>query len=294
MSFKSGYVGLIGRPNTGKTTLVNRLAGQKVGIVTPKPQTTRTRVMAVVTNDKAQIIFLDSPGIAEITRKVALDENVRECALEVAKSADIIVGMFDAKRSWGQEDELVLGALNKTRAQKLIVLNKIDLTSDKQVVLRDQEIRQKVGDAEIIPISALNGAGTDHLLARLLELLPVGPLYYPQDTLTDQSERFIASEVIREKIMLLLEDEAPYGCAVMVNAFKETAKLVRIEADIIVERDSLKGMVIGKKGAMIKEIGSQARRELEKELDSKVHLELFVKVHKNWRKDPKALKELGY
>ena len=178
--------------------------------------------------------------------------------------------------------------------KKLVVINKVDVASDAELNSRRSEIEKKLAAAEIFVISALNGDGTDKLVDRLVELLPEGPLYYPQDTLTDQSERFIASEIIREKIMLLLEEEAPYGCAVMVNSFKETSKVVRIEADIIVERDSLKGMVIGKKGAMIKEIGTQARKELEKELEVKVHLELFVKVHKNWRKDPKALKELGY
>lgn len=299
MKFKSGFVSIIGRPNAGKSTLMNRLLGEKLSIVTRKAQTTRNIIKGVLTDDKSQIVFIDTPGIHESEK--LLNKYMIKIALEALKEVDVIVYMADAlKGKITDDDKIILNALRDSKIPVILVLNKIDEIKEKEKILPLIETFKKEKDfLEIFPLSATRGDNVDELLFKVKSLLPEGPKYFPEDQFTDMPERFIVSEIIREKAFLLVHEEIPYSVAVEVESFKDkkTKKgepLVEIHAAIHVEADSQKGIIIGKSGAVIKKIGAEARKDIEKLLGAKVYLEIFVKVTKNWTKKGRLLKELGY
>jgi len=292
--FKSGFVSIIGAPNVGKSTLLNRLVGEKIAIISPKPQTTRNRILAVKTTAEYQVVFLDTPGIHQA--KGELNLAMVRTAMATLSTVDLILFLLEAQSPESKSNHSVLEALQSVETQSLLVLNKIDLVPKKSlsvVIDKFKPLHQFKGSA---CISALHGLGIDDLLNKIVSLLPTGPAYYPKDTLTDLPERFFCAEIIREKILNLTSEEIPYAVAVTVGSFKEDAQrdLIRIQADIHVERPSQKGIIIGKGGSMLKEIGKQARLEMEQFLGAKVFLELWVRIQKKWRKDPRALKEFGY
>jgi GTP-binding protein Era len=292
--FKSGFVSIIGAPNVGKSTLLNRLIGEKIAIISPKPQTTRNRILAVKTTPEYQMVFLDTPGIHQAKGKLNLA--MVRTALATLSTVDLILFLLDAQSPANQSNQTVLEALKSVDTQSLLVINKIDLVPERSlspVIDKLERLHQFKGS---VCISALHGLGIDDLLAKIVSLLPAGPAYYPEDTLTDLPERFFCAEIIREKVLNLTSEEIPYAVAVTVNSFKEDEKnnLIRIQADIHVERPSQKGIIIGKGGSMLREIGKQARLDMEKLLGARVFLELWVRIQKKWRKDPRALKEFGY
>jgi GTP-binding protein Era len=292
--FKSGFVSIIGAPNVGKSTLLNQLIGEKLAIISPKPQTTRNRILAVKTNPGFQMIFLDTPGIHQARGDLNLA--MVRTALATLATVDLILFLVEAHSPGNQNNKRVLEALQSVETQTLLVVNKIDLVSEEslsRIVERFQSLHQFKGSAHI---SALYGTGIDDLIAQIVPLLPMGPAYYPEDTLTDLPERFFCAEIIREKIMNLTSEEIPYAVAVTIGSFKEDEQknLIRIQADIHVERSSQKGIIIGKGGSMLREIGIQARLDMEKLLGTRVFLELWVRIQKKWRKNPRALKEFGY
>jgi len=292
--FKSGFVSIIGAPNVGKSTLLNRLIGEKIAIISPKPQTTRNRILAVKTTPEYQMVFLDTPGIHQAKGKLNLA--MVRTALASLSTVDLILFLLDAQSPDNQSNQPVLEALQSVDTQSLLVMNKIDLVPEKSlspVIDKLERLHQFKGS---VCISALHGQGIDDLLAKIVSLLPTGPAYYPEDTLTDLPERFFCAELIREKILNLTSEEIPYAVAVTVNSFKEDEQknLIRIQADIHVERPSQKGIIIGKGGSMLREIGKQARLDMEKLLGARVFLELWVRIQKKWRNDPRALKEFGY
>jgi GTP-binding protein Era len=292
--FKSGFVSIIGAPNVGKSTLLNRLIGEKIAIISPKPQTTRNRILAVKTTAEYQIVFLDTPGIHQAKGKLNLA--MVRTALATLSTVDLILCMIDAQSPANQSNQSVFEALQNVDTQSLLVMNKIDLVPEKSLLPVIDELERSHQFKGSVCISALHGLGVDDLLAKIVSLLPTGPPYYPEDTLTDLPERFFCAEIIREKILNLTSEEIPYAVAVTVNSFKEDEQknLIRIQADIHVERSSQKGIIIGKGGAMLREIGKQARLDMEKLLGARVFLELWVRIQKKWRKDPRALKEFGY
>ncbi len=292
--FKSGFVSIIGPPNVGKSTLLNRLIGEKIAIISPKPQTTRNRILAVKTSPEYQMVFLDTPGIHQAKGKLNLA--MVRTALATLSTVDLILFLLDAQSPDNQSNQTVLEALKSVDTQSLLVMNKIDLVPERSlspVIDKFERLHQFKGS---VCISALHGLGIDDLVAKIVSLLPTGPAYYPEDTLTDLPERFFCAEIIREKILNLTSEEIPYAVAVTVNSFKEDEQknLIRIQADIHVERPSQKGIIIGKGGSMLREIGKQARLDMEKLLGARVFLELWVRIQKKWRKDPRALKEFGY
>jgi len=292
--FKSGFVSIIGAPNVGKSTLLNHVVGQKVAIVSPKPQTTRNRILAIKTTAEYQIILLDTPGIHQARGDFNLA--MVRTALATLDTVDLILFLVEAPDSHNLNNNSVFEALLTARTDVLLVVNKIDLVRSDALdeVITALETRHQFKGS--VKISALYGLGVDDLVARVVSLLPVGPAYYPPDTLTDLSERFICGELIREKILHLTSEEIPYATAVSVSSFKEDPEknLVHIQADIHVERSSQKAILIGKGGAMLRQIGQQARLEMEELLGARVFLELWVRVQKRWRKDPRALREFGY
>ncbi len=295
MAFKSGFIAICGRPNTGKTTLLNRVLGHKVGIVSAKPQTTRHRILGVHTDEQAQMVFLDTPGLNCRPTELSLDQRIQANALEALKEADLALLLFDATREWGEEDALVTKQSKESGVKRIAVLNKVDRLADKAEQERTlQEIGNNSGVATLLPVSAKSGEGLSQLLATIRKHLPDGPLYYPNETLTDQTERFLAAEIIREKIFKFTGQEVPYACAVIVEAYKESTQQLLVQAVIVVDRQALKKILIGKRGATIKRIGMAAREELEANHGKKVHVELFVKVHKNWRQELKTVKAFGY
>jgi len=292
--FKSGFVSIIGPPNVGKSTLLNRLIGEKIAIISPKPQTTRNRILAVKTTPEYQMVFLDTPGIHQAKGKLNLA--MVRTALATLSTVDLILFLLDAQSPANQSNQTVLEALKSVDTQSLLVMNKIDLVPERSlspVIDKFERLHQFKGS---VCISALHGLGIDDLVAKIVSLLPTGPAYYPEDTLTDLPERFFCAEIIREKILNLTSEEIPYAVAVTINSFKEDEQknLIRIQADIHVERPSQKGIIIGKGGSMLREIGKQARLDMEKLLGARVFLELWVRIQKKWRKDPRALKEFGY
>jgi GTP-binding protein Era len=290
---RSGFVAIVGRPNAGKSTLLNQLLGEKIAIVTAKPQTTRNRITGIRTTPDSQIIFLDTPGIHQA--RSLINRRMVETAFKSLREADAVLWLADAREGILREDETIARALEESRAEVLIVLNKIDLVAKEKLLPLMESCSVLLPDREIIPISALKGENVSLLLDRLEQKLPEGPRYYPEGEITDQTERFIASELIREKIFALTREEIPYATAVTIEEFKEKEEknLVVIKATIITDREAHKPILIGKKGAMLKEIGKQAREDLEAFLGCKVYLELFVKVDKGWSQDPNALTELG-
>lgn len=285
MGFKSGFVPIVGRPNVGKSTLLNRLVGEKLAIVTPKPQTTRNRILGILTTAGFQAVFVDTPGL--IQPKYPLQEYMAKATWTTAREGDLILWLVDVRDEPKKLKDLGISII--------LVMNKVDLLKDKSVLLPliDEYRKQRVF-RELIPISALTGDGVDELLRLIENHLPLGPPLYPPDRLTESSERFIASEIIREKIFLLLKQEVPYGTAVRVEEYKEKEETLYIEATIFVERRSQKGILIGKGGGMLKRIGQLSRQELEEALGKRVFLQLWVKLREGWRKRKKDLRYLGY
>jgi GTP-binding protein Era len=291
----SGYVAVIGRPNVGKSTLMNRILGEKIAIVSPKPQTTRLRQLGIYTTNEVQIIFVDTPGIHQPRHK--LGEFMVEVALEALRDADVIVFVVEAGEAPVDEDKRVAGLIKEagTRTPVILALNKIDQAAADRLMPNVEAYRALVPDADWTTISAKKGDGVDDLVKRITSRLPSGPQFYPEDQLSDTAMRDIAAEVIREKILCNTEQEIPHAAAVEVIEYKERSEtLTYIGANIYVERDSQKGIIVGKGGAMLKKISTEARIELEKMTDTKVFLELWVKVLKNWRRDESMLRRFGY
>jgi GTP-binding protein Era len=294
--FKSGFVALVGRPNVGKSTLMNAFLQQKVAIVTPRPQTTRTRQLGIITEPDYQMIFVDTPGLIREPRH-KLDEFMVQAAQETLSDADVVLWMVDSSAAPGPEDEAIAAELQRLgeRSTVMLAMNKIDLLKADEVMDRSEAYRALLPDAPWIMFSALKQAGLPELLAMLVEALPQGPMYYPPEQVTDVFLRDIAAEMIREQIMLQLREEVPYGTAVQILEFKERSEEpTYISANIFVERDSHKGIIIGKGGRQLRDIGTAARKEIEVMLESPVFLELWVKVEPGWRRDENALKRLGY
>ena len=290
---KSGFVALIGRPNVGKSTLMNHLIGQKIAITSARPQTTRNRIQTVYTDDRGQIIFLDTPGIHRAKHK--LDEYMVGAAERTIKDSDVVLWLVEPTTYIGAGEQHILEILKQVKAPVILVINKID-TVDKKDILKYIGAYERIFPfSEIIPVSALKSDNLDTVLEVIMKYLPCGPMYYDEDTVTDQPMRQIAAEIIREKALRCLQDEIPHGIAVTVEKMKERPDgLFDIEAEIICEKESHKGIVIGKGGAMLKKIGSNARYELERMLDSKVNLKLWVKVKKDWRDSDFMIKNFGY
>ena len=291
--FRSGFVAIIGRPNVGKSTLMNQLLGEKVAIVTPKAQTTRNQIRGIRTAPGSQVIFLDTPGIHRA--RSLINQRMVEVAKSTLRVVDLTLWLVDATKGLVGEDEDIARLLEESGKAALVLLNKIDLVSKSKLLPLMDRISSLFPGREIVPISALKGENLPLLVDLIVKSLPEGPRYYPEDEVTDQTERFIAAEMIREKIFLLMREEIPYGVAVVIEEFSEKPEkdLVVIKAAIHSERESHKPILIGKKGAMLKEIGTQARKELEGLLGCKVYTELFVKVDRGWTQDPNALKEFG-
>ena len=290
---RSGFVAIVGRPNVGKSTLLNQLLGQKIAIVSPRPQTTRNRITGIRTTAGSQVVFLDTPGIHRAHSLI--NRRMVGVAMKSLQEVDGVLWLIDARDGIRREDEDVAAALRDSRATTLILLNKMDLISKGRLLPLMEQCSSLLPEREIIPISALKGDNIPLVLDRIEKLLPEGPRYYPEGEVTDQTERFLAAEIIREKIFLRTREEIPYGTAVSIDEFmeKEDKNLIVIKATIHVDRESHKPILIGKKGAMLKEIGTQAREELEALLGCKIFLELFIRVDRGWTQDPNALTELG-
>ncbi|AFM42863.1 GTP-binding protein Era [Desulfosporosinus acidiphilus SJ4] len=290
--FRSGFVSVIGRPNAGKSTLLNHLLGQKVLIMSDKPQTTRNRIQCILTEKRGQIVFLDTPGIHKPKHK--LGEYMVGAAKESMREVDAIIYMVDLSSDYGSGEEYIIEMLKHTKTPVVLVLNKVDLLGKEQLVHKIQQFSALAEFKAIVPISAKTGENTDELLNVIFNLMPKGPMYYPEDEVTDQPERFIMAELIREKVLQLTRDEIPHSIAVVIEEVQEKKSLVKIRALIIVERESQKGIVIGAKGTQLKAIGSLARQDIEALLGSPVFLELWVKVKKDWRNRADSLRNYGY
>ena len=292
--FKSGFIAIAGRPNVGKSTLLNRVLGEKLAITSSKPQTTRNRITGILNSDDAQMVFLDTPGIHRAD--TPLNRYMVKAATSTFSEVDLILLLIEADRGHNSDDDLILENLRQVGVPVYLVINKIDRVDKLKLLPLIDRFRNLFDFREIVPVSAVTGDGVDRLLELIHEALPEGPKYFPDDAFTENSERFIAAEIVREKILILTHKEIPYATAVTVDAFKEDEEknLIRISATITVEKDSQKGILIGKGGKMLKEIGTQARIEMEKFFAAKIFLELFVRVRKDWTKDAKWLKEFGY
>lgn len=290
---RSGFAGIIGRPNVGKSTLLNALVGRKVAIMSDKPQTTRNKILGVYSDDKAQIIFLDTPGIHK--PKHRLGEYMVQVVQQTLKEVDVIVYVVDASVEPGGGEEYILDFLKEVNTPVILVLNKIDLISSQQLVRVEEFFRARFEPVAVLAVSALKGINVGELPPLIIQHLPPGPQYYPPGQVTDQPESLIIAELIREKILLLTEEEVPHSVAVVAEEIAPRPKgVVYVAATIYVERDSQKGILIGKGGRMLKEIGTLARREIEGLLGSQIYLDLRVKVKKDWRWQEAALKQLGY
>ncbi len=290
--FKSGFVTLIGRPNVGKSTLMNTLVGQKVAIMSKKPQTTRNRIQAILNLDDGQIVFVDTPGIHKAKNKLGqYMDNVAEHSMN---DVDIICWLVEPTTYIGQGEEHILKQLGKVKVPVILVINKIDSVGEEEVAAAINTYKDRYDFAEIVPVSARTGKNTDELIRVLLQYLPYGPRYYDEDTVTDQPERQMVAELIREKALHCLEQEIPHGIAVSIDRMEKKNKIMQIDATIICEKESHKGIIIGKNGAMLKKIGSTARYEIEKLLGLQVNLQLWVKVKKNWRDSDYLVKNFGY
>lgn len=293
-SYKSGFVTLIGRPNVGKSTLMNHLIGQKIAITSNKPQTTRNRIQTVYTSGEGQIIFLDTPGIHKAKNK--LGEYMVSAAERTLREVDIVLWLVEPSTFIGAGERHIAEQLRKVRTPVFLVINKIDTVNKAEILKYIDAYKDIVDFAEIIPVSALRGENTEELLETMFRYLPQGPQYYAEDTITDQPERQIVAELIREKALRNLKEEIPHGIAVAVERMQERPKgnIIDIDATIICEKDSHKGIIIGKRGAMLKKIGSHARRDMENLLDCQVNLKLWVKVKKDWRDSDFLIKNFGY
>jgi GTP-binding protein Era len=291
--FRGGFVALVGRPNVGKSTLLNRLVGQKVSITSRRPQTTRHRILGIKTEDRYQIVFVDTPGL-HATQPRAMNRYLNRAAADSLADVDLVVLLTDATR-WQEDDEWVLQKLQNLDCPVIAAVNKVDRIADKETLLPFmQMLAGKREFVEIIPLSARTGDSVAALEAAVLRYLPVSPRLYDEDQVTDRSQRFLAAELVREKLFRRLGEEIPYGLTVEIESFKEENKLLRIHALIWVEKASQKPIVIGNKGQLLKEVGRDARRDMEEAFERKVFLQLWVKVKEGWADDERALKSLGY
>lgn len=288
---KAGFVNIVGKPNAGKSTLLNQLMGEKLAIVTQKAQTTRHRIFGIYNEEDLQIVFSDTPGVLE--PKYELQEKMMDFVKDSLQDADVFLFITDIKDQ-DKPSEYLIEKLNKIPVPVLLLLNKVDETTQEKMEEAVAFWHEQIPKAEILPISALKAYNTDYILPKLKELLPENPPYYGKDQLTDKPERFFVNEAIREKILLNYEKEIPYSVEVVTEQFVEKETAIVIDAVIFVERDSQKGIIIGHKGAMIKKVGTEARIDLEKFFGKKIHLSLFVKVKKDWRKNERDLKGFGY
>lgn len=291
---KSGFVTIIGRPNVGKSTLMNKLIGQKIAITSSKAQTTRNRIQTVYTDDKGQIIFLDTPGINRAKNK--LGEYMLNVAESTLNEVDLVLWLVEPSTFIGAGERYIIEQLGKVKTPIILIVNKIDTVDEGEVFKAINTYKDVCKFAEIIPVSALKGKNTDDVISTIMSYLPEGPMYYDEDTITDQPERQIVAELIREKALRLLDKEIPHGIAVVIDSMKDRPKgnIVDIDATIICERDTHKGIIIGKQGAMLKKIGTNARIDIERLLDTKVNLKLWVKVKKDWRDSDILIKNYGY
>jgi len=297
MSFKSGFITITGRPNVGKSTLLNNLSGEKIAIVTDKPQTTRNAIRAIVTKENSQMVFIDTPGIHK--PKDALGKYMVGSVWESLDAVDIILFVVEAgEEKPGAGDRFIMERLSKSATPVILVVNKIDLLTDKKSLLRQMAAYSEVMQFKtVIPVSARDNDGTDIIIEEIISMLPEGPKYFPDDMITDQPEKMIAAEMIREKAISLLDDEIPYGLGIEVESFEEGGaenSLLKINAAIYCDRESQKGIIIGKGGEKLKKIGTQARQDLEKFFAVRIYLGLRVKTKKNWRNNRNMLEDLGY
>ena len=293
-NFKSGYVAIAGTPNAGKSTLLNRMLGEKISITSKKPQTTRNRILGVLHRPAMQIVFFDTPGVFEARDKLNL--RIVDAALSAVGDADLILVVIDVSHSEPNAERFLVKQLQSQTRPVILALNKIDLIDKSRVLESIAKWSKTYAFEEIVPISARHGIQIEELISAMAGSLHPGPPYFPEDTLTDVTERFIAAELIREQVFRMTGEEIPYATAVTIDVFKEKkeGRLVTIEATIHLERDSQKGMVIGKKGSKLKQIGTRSREQIEKMLGCKIYLKLFVRVQKNWRKDTRAIRRFGY
>ncbi len=291
---KSGFISIIGRPNVGKSTFLNRVIGQKIAIMSDKPQTTRNKVQGVLTTNDAQLVFIDTPGIHKPKHK--LGDFMMKVAQNTLKEVDIVLFMVNAEEGFGRGEEFILDKFQSIKTPVFLVINKIDLVHPDKLMEIIVSYKEKYPFAEIIPISALEGNNLEVLLDVIKKYIPEGPQYYPADQVTDHPERFIVSELIREKALHLTREEIPHSLAVVIEKMErlEDKDVVHVMATIIVERDSQKGIIIGKQGSMLKEVGKRARQDIENLLGTKVFLELWVKVQKDWRNKMSQLRDFGF
>lgn len=292
--YKSGFVSIIGRPNVGKSTFLNRVIGQKIAIMSDKPQTTRNKIQGVYTTDESQIIFIDTPGIHKPKHK--LGDFMMKVAQNSLKEVDLILFMINAEEGFGRGDAFIIERLQEIDTPVFLVINKIDQVHPDELLPLIDQYRSLYRFAEVVPISALEGNNVETLIEQIKKYLPEGPQYYPADQVTDHPERFIMAELIREKALHLTREEVPHSIAVVIDSIErpEDSRTVHVGATIIVERDSQKGIIIGKQGKMLKEIGQRARMDIEALLGSKVFLELWVKVQKDWRNKLSQLRDFGF
>ena len=290
--FKSGFVTLIGRPNVGKSTLMNYLIGQKIAITSNKPQTTRNRIQTVLTTDEGQIVFVDTPGIHKAKNK--LGEYMVNVAEKTLNEVDVVLWLVEPTTFIGAGEQHIAKQLQRVKTPVILVINKVDSVKREEILPAIAAYKDIYDFADIVPVSARSGDNTDELLRVIMKYLPYGPKFYDEDTVTDQPERQIVAELIREKALHSLQDEIPHGIAVAIDRMKMQNKVMHIDATIICERDSHKGIIIGKQGSMLKKIGSTARYEIERMLDCKVNLKLWVKVKKDWRDSEFLMKNFGY
>lgn len=290
--YKSGFVTLIGRPNVGKSTLMNYLIGQKIAITSNKPQTTRNRIQTVLTTEEGQVVFVDTPGIHKAKNK--LGEYMVNVAERTLNEVDVVMWLVEPTTFIGAGEQQIASQLKKVQTPVILVINKIDSVKPEEVLASISAYKDLYEFAEIVPVSARNGNNTEELLKVIMKYLPYGPQFYDEDTVTDQPERQIVAEIIREKALHSLNEEIPHGIAVAIDQMKMRNKVMHIDATIICERDSHKGIIIGKQGNMLKKIGSTARFEIERMLECKVNLKLWVKVKKDWRDSEFLMKNFGY
>ncbi|MCK1991547.1 GTPase Era [Peribacillus muralis] len=292
--YKSGFISIIGRPNVGKSTFLNRVIGQKIAIMSDKPQTTRNKVQGVLTQNDSQMIFIDTPGIHKPKHK--LGDFMMKVATNTLKEVDLILFMINATEGYGRGDEFIIEKLQTVKTPVFLVVNKIDAMHPDELLPIIEKYQQLYPFAAVVPISALEGNNVDTLLQQIKEHLPEGPQFYPADQVTDHPERFIISELVREKVLHLTREEIPHSVAVVIDSIKkmDNSDTINVMATIVVERDSQKGIVIGKQGKMLKEVGSRARVDIENLLGSKVFLELWVKVQKDWRNKASQLRDYGF
>lgn len=291
-SFKSGMIAIVGRPNVGKSTLLNRVIGQKIAIMSDKPQTTRNKIQGVYTTDEAQMVFIDTPGMHK--PKHRLGDYMMKLAESSLSGVDAILFMINAEEGYGGGDKYIIDLLQKVEQPIFLIINKIDLIHPDEIFDIIVKYKDKLDFAEVIPVSAKEGNNVETLLTELQQYLPEGPMYYPADQVTDHPERFIMTELIREKVLQLTEEEIPHSIAVVLENVEERNNgSLFIQATIITERPTQKGILIGKQGSMLKQIGQQARKDIENLLGTKVYLELWIKVQKDWRNKERHLKEYG-